>query len=77
MPLRFRDPTNRGTQRGKHPLSESCVDTTLSGDSMTSRREKLGNTSSVETGFGQTESRTQTGTTGTHNNGIILVVLGK
>lgn len=44
---------------------------------MTSRREKLGNTSSVETGFGQTESRTQTGTTGTHNNGIILVVLGK
>lgn len=44
---------------------------------MTPRREKLGNTGGVETSLGQTEGRTQTGTTGTDNNGIVLVVLGK
>ena len=58
-----------------HLLSKSSVDTTLSSDSVTSGREKLGNTRSVETSFCQTESRTQTGTTGTNDDGIVLVVL--
>jgi len=58
-----------------HLLSKSSVDTTLSSDSVTSGREKLGNTGSVETSFRQTKSRTQTGTTGTNDDGIVLVVL--
>jgi hypothetical protein len=37
--------------------------------------EKLGDTSSVEASLGQTEGSTQTGTTGTNHNGIVLVVL--
>ena len=42
---------------------------------MTSGREELGNTGSVETGFRKTECCTQTGTTGTNHDGIVLVVL--
>ena len=42
---------------------------------MTSSREELGNTGSVETGFRKTECCTQTGTTGTNHDGIVLVVL--
>jgi hypothetical protein len=38
-------------------------------------REKLGNTGGVEAGLGQTEGSAQTGTTGTDNDGIVLVVL--
>jgi len=38
-------------------------------------REKLGNTGNVEASLRQTESSTQTGTTGTDDNGIVLVVL--
>lgn len=59
----------------RHLLSKSSIDTTLSSDSVASGREKLGNTRSVETSFCQTESRTQTGTTGTNDDGIVLVVL--
>lgn len=58
-------------------LSEGSVDTTLGSDSVTSRGEKLGNTSSLESSLGQTESSAQTGTTGTDNEGIVLVILRK
>lgn len=60
---------------GEDVLSKGSVDTTLSGDGVRSGREKLGNTSSVEASLGQTEGRTQTGTTGTNDDGIVLVVL--
>lgn len=42
---------------------------------MGTSREKLGNTGNVEASLRQTESSTQTGTTGTDDNGIVLVVL--
>jgi hypothetical protein len=42
---------------------------------VTSGREELGNTSGVETSLGQTEGGTETGTTGTDDDGIVLVVL--
>lgn len=60
---------------GGNLLSKGSVDTTLGGDGVGSGREKLGNTGSVETSLGQTEGSTQTGTTGTDNDGIVLVVL--
>lgn len=44
---------------------------------MTSCREQLGNTGGVEASLGQTEGSTQTGTTGTDNDGIVLVILRK
>lgn len=56
-------------------VSESRVDTTLGSDSVRSGREKLGDTSSVEASLGETEGSSQTGTTGTNNDGIVLVVL--
>lgn len=57
-------------------LSKSSIDTTLSGDGVGSGREEFGDTGSVETGLGETESRTKTGTTSTYDNGIVLVILG-
>jgi hypothetical protein len=42
---------------------------------VTSCGEKLGNTSGLESSLGQTESSAQTGTTGTDNDGIVLVIL--
>lgn len=59
----------------RYVLSESGIDTTLSGDSVTSGREELGNTGSVETSLGETESSAQSGTTSTDDDSIILVVL--
>lgn len=56
-------------------VTQSSIDTTLSSDSMTSSREKLRDTGSVETSLGKTESSTKTGATGTNNEGIVLVVL--
>ena len=56
-------------------LAKSGVDTTLSGDGVRSRGEELRNTGSVEASFRQTESGTQTGTSSTDNDGIVLVVL--
>jgi hypothetical protein len=44
---------------------------------MTSRGEKLRDTGCVEPGLGQTESSTETGATGTDNEGIVLVVLSQ
>lgn len=56
-------------------LSKSGVDTTLGSDSVTSCGEQLGDTSSVESSLGQTEGSAQTGTTGTDDDGIVLVIL--
>lgn len=42
---------------------------------MGTSREQLGNTGSVETSLSKTEGSTETGTTGTNNDGIVLVVL--
>jgi len=42
---------------------------------VTSCREQLGDTSSVESSLGQTKGGAQTGTTGTNNDGIVLVIL--
>jgi hypothetical protein len=56
-------------------LSKSSIDTTLGSDSVRTSREELGDTSSVEASLGQTEGSTQTGTTGTNDNGIVLVIL--
>jgi hypothetical protein len=56
-------------------LSKSSIDTTLGSDSVRTSREELGDTSSVEASLGQTEGSTQTGTTGTNHNGIVLVIL--
>jgi hypothetical protein len=44
---------------------------------VTSCGEQLGDTSSLESSLGQTESSAQTGTTGTDNEGIVLVILHK
>jgi len=40
-----------------HVLSESSIDTTLSGNSVTSCRKQLAYTSSIEASFRQTERR--------------------
>lgn len=56
-------------------VSKSSIDTTLGGDSVRSSREKLGDTGCVEASLGKTESSSQTSTTGTDNEGIVLVVL--
>lgn len=37
--------------------------------------EELGDTGSVEASLGETKGSTQTGTTGTDDNGIVLVIL--
>lgn len=58
-------------------VTEGGVDTTLSSDSVASGREQLGDTGSVETGLSKTEGGSQTGTTSTNDEGIVLVVLGK
>jgi hypothetical protein len=56
-------------------LSESSVDTTLGSNSVTSRGEELRNTSSLESSLGKTEGSAQTGTTGTDDDSIVLVIL--
>lgn len=56
-------------------VTKGSVDTTLCGDSVTPGREKLRYTGSVEAGLGQTEGGAKTGTTGTDNDRIVLVVL--
>lgn len=55
-------------------VAEGCVDATLSGDSVRSSREQLGNASGLETSLGETESGSETGTTSTDNKGIVSVV---
>jgi hypothetical protein len=46
-------------------VAESGVDTTLGSDSVRTGREELGDTSGLETTLGETESGTETSTTGT------------
>jgi len=53
---------------------EGGIDSSLSGDRVTSRREEFSDTSSVEASFGETESSPQSSTAGANNNRIILVV---
>lgn len=60
---------------GGNLLSKSSIDTTLSGDSVRTSGEELGDTSGVEASLSETEGSTQTGTTGTDHNGIVLVIL--
>ena len=56
-------------------VAERSVDTTLGSDGVRSGGEELGNAGSVEASLGETESGTETGTAGTDNDGIELVVL--
>lgn len=56
-------------------LSESCINTTLGSNSVASSRKQFGDTGSVEASFRKTEGGSQTGTSSTDNDGIILVVL--
>ena len=56
-------------------LSKSSVDTTLGSNSVRSRREEFGDTSGVESSLRKTEGGTETSTTGTNDDGIVLVVL--
>lgn len=55
-------------------VTESGIDTTLSGDRVGAGREELGDAGSVEASLGQTEGGTETGTTGTNDDSIIFVV---
>ena len=56
-------------------IAEGGVDATLSSNRVRSRGEELRDTGRVEAGFGQTEGGTETGATGTNNEGIVLVIL--
>jgi hypothetical protein len=46
-------------------VTQSGVDTTLRCDSVRTSREELGDTGSLESGFGETESSSETSATGT------------
>lgn len=59
----------------RHILSKGRVDTTLSRDSVTSGGEELRDTGSVKSSFRETECGTKAGTTGTDDDGIVLVIL--
>ena len=48
--------------------------TYLGSDGMGSGGEELGDASSLETSFGETEGGSETGTTSTNNDGIVLMV---
>ncbi len=56
-------------------VAKSGVDSSLCGYGVGSSWEELGNTSSVESSLGKTESCAKTSSTGTDDDGIILVVL--
>lgn len=56
-------------------VAESSVDAALRSDSVGSGREELGDTGGVEAGLSETESGTETSTTGTNDEGIVLVIL--
>ena len=55
-------------------VTEGGIDTALRSHSMRTSGEKLGDTSGVKTTLSETESGTQTCTTGTHNNRIVFVL---
>lgn len=56
-------------------VSERSIDTTLGGDGVGTSGEKLRDTGSLEASLGQAKRRSQTGTSGTDNNRIILMIL--
>jgi hypothetical protein len=58
-------------------VSKGGVNSSLGGDGVRSGGEKLGDTSSVESGLGQTESRTKTGSSGSNDDSIVLMVLSR
>lgn len=55
-------------------VSERGIDTALRSDGVRTRREQLGDTSSVEAGLGQTEGGAETGATSAYNKSIVLMV---
>jgi hypothetical protein len=56
-------------------VAECGVNTTLGSDCVTSCGEQLGDAGRVEASLGKTEGRTQTGTAGTDDDGVVLMVL--
>lgn len=56
-------------------VSKRGVDSSLCGDGVRSSWEELGNTSSVESSLGKTESCAKTGTSSSDDDSIVLVVL--
>jgi hypothetical protein len=56
-------------------VTEGSIDAALGGDRVTPRGEELGNTGCVETGLGKTEGGAQTGSAGSDNNRVVLMVL--
>jgi len=56
-------------------VSERGIDTTLSSDGVRSSRKEFGNASSVEPSLCQTEGSAQTCTSGSDNDGVVLMVL--
>jgi len=55
-------------------VAEGSVDTSLGGDGMGSGGEKLGDAGGLETSLGESEGSSETGTTGTDNDSIILMI---
>lgn len=55
-------------------VSKSGVDTSLSSHGMRSGWEKLGDASGFEACFGQSKGSSESCTTGSHNNSVILVI---
>lgn len=56
-------------------VSQSSVDSSLCGDGVRSSWEELGNTSSVESSLGKTESCAKTGSSSSNDDSIVLMVL--
>ena len=55
-------------------VTKSSVDTTLGSDCVRTSGEQLGDAGRLETRLSQTHSSTKTSTTGTNNDGIVVVV---
>ena len=57
-------------------ISQSGIDTALGSNGVGTGGEELGNAGGLETGLGKAKSGSESGTSGTNNNCIILVVNG-
>jgi hypothetical protein len=55
-------------------VTQSCVDATLSGHSMGSRWEKLGDASSLETCLRESKSSSESRTASTYDNCVVLMI---
>ena len=55
-------------------VPQGGINTTLSRHGMRTRRKEFGHTSRFKTGFGQAHGSAQTGTAGTHHDGIVRVI---